>query len=171
MLALFQTLFDIVRLRKGPDAIPYSWLLCLVVLALWIMTAVLVSATSPDSSDQDFLYGIFVGVVGLAAYASIVVLFGRTPRLLQTITAIVGCGALINLLFIVGKVALVPSLGLKIAGNILTLLLFWSIAVEGHIVARAIDQPRIVGILAAIAVFFFQLFVLTAINPAPGTTA
>ena len=37
MLALFLTLFDIIRLRKGPEAIPYSWALCLVVLTIWMV--------------------------------------------------------------------------------------------------------------------------------------
>ena len=35
MLALLETLFDILRLRKGPDAIPDSTMLLLIIIAFW----------------------------------------------------------------------------------------------------------------------------------------
>jgi hypothetical protein len=78
MLALFETLFDIIRLRKGPDAIPYSWILCL-----------------------------------------------------------------------------------------LSLVLLWSVPVEGHILARTIDRHWYVGIVVAMAVFIFQFYLMYLLDPTP----
>lgn len=176
MLALIRILFDIVRLRKGPDAIPYSWLACLVVLLLWLLAGLSMTMVTPDMDDADFLYGTFTGVVGLAAYAAVIVSSGHTPRLLQTMTALIGSGALISFMFLAGSVvlpplfALLPFLGQNAANVVVTLFLLWSIPVEGHIVARAIDRHWYLGIAVAMAVFIMQLYVYSAVNPGAGGT-
>jgi hypothetical protein len=158
MLALFLTLFDIVRLRKGPEAIPYSWVLCLVVLTLWLLAGFAIALATESIDDQDFLNSTFTGVVALACYAAIVVSSGHTPRLLQTATAILGCGALISFLYLVETVVLGALVGEPVTTLIAMLIVFWSVPVEGHIIARAIDRHWYVGIVAAMAVFVFQWF-------------
>ena len=158
MLALFLTLFDIVRLRKGPEAIPYSWVLCLVVLTLWLLAGFAIALSTERIDDQDFLNSTFTGVVALACYAAIVVSSGLTPRLLQTATAILGCGALISFLYLVETVVLGALVGEPVTTLIAMLIVFWSVPVEGHIIARAIDRHWYVGIAAAMAVFVFQWF-------------
>lgn len=169
MLALFKTLFDIIRLRKGPDAIPYSWLLCLMALALWLFAGLAMTIMSEELGERDFLLGTFTGVVGLACYASIVVLSGNTPRLLQTVTAILGCGAALSFLFVAGNVFLTPFLSENLTRLIATLILLWSIPVEGHIIARTIDRHWYVGIVAAMTVFVFQLYIYSLLDPAAQT--
>ena len=177
MLALLRTLFDIVRLRKGPDAIPYSWVACFIVLTLWLFAGLSTTMATPGMSDQDFLYGTFTGVVGLAAYAAIVVTSGHTPRLLQTVTAILGSGALISFMFLGASTLLpplftaLPFLGPSAVNIVVTLVLLWSIPVEGHIIARAIDRHWYLGIAVAMAVFIFQLYLYSAVNPNAGGTA
>ena len=79
------------------------------------------------------------------------------------------CGAVLSLLFIVGNVLLAPLLGASVTDLVVTLVLLWSIPVEGHIIARAIDRHWYVGIVAAMAVFVFQLFLYSLLNPAAGT--
>ena len=174
MLALLRTLLDIVRLRKGPDAIPYSWLLCFIALLLWLSAGLSTTIATPGMNDRDFLYSTFTGVVGLAAYAAIVVTSGHTPRLLQTVTAILGSGALIGFLFLGASMllpplfALLPFLGQNAVNIVATLVLLWSIPVEGHIIARAIDRHWYLGIAVAMAVFIFQLYLYSALNPSTG---
>lgn len=170
MLALLETLFDIIRLRKGPDAIPYSWPLTLIALLLWLLSGLVIMLMTAELDDQDYLVSTFTGVVGLACYASVVVLSGYTPRLLQTLTAILGCGALIGFMYIAGAVFLTPFLGANIANIAVTLILLWSIPVEGHIIARAIDRHWYLGIAVAMAVFIFQLYLYSAVNPNAGGT-
>ena len=171
MLALIKTLFDIIRLRKGPDAIPYSWVVTLITLLLWLVAGFVIAATTEEMTEEDFLVGVFTGVVGLACYASIVVLSGHAPRLLQTVTAILGCGAVLSFLFVLGTAALTPLLSAGTTNLIVTLILLWSIPVEGHIIARAINRHWYVGIVAAMAVFVFQLFLYGVLNPAVETVA
>lgn len=165
MLALIQTLFDIVRLRKGPDAIPHSGFVFGLVIALWLLSSLVMTATTEELDDQSFLIGLIVGLVGLTCYAAVVILAGRGARILQTVAAVLGCGALLNLMFVIGNLGLTPLVGANVTNIIVTLVLFWSIPVEGHIVARAIERHWYVGIVIAMAVFVFQLIIFGLLNP------
>ncbi len=169
MLALFLTLFDIVRLRKGPEAIPYSWVLCLVALTLWLLAGLAIALSTDRMNDRDFLNSTFTGVVGLACYAAVVVSSGHTPRLLQTVTAILGCGAVISFLYLAETAALGPLLGEPVTTLVAMLIVFWSVPVEGHIIARAINRHWYIGIVIAMAVFIFQWFIYAMLNSETAT--
>jgi len=171
VLALLETLFHIIRLRRGPDAIPYSWLVCLITLTLWLVAGLVMTVMIDGMSDQDYLVGTFTGVVGLGCYASIIVLSGHAPRLLQSVTAILGCGAVLSFLFVAVSVFLMPFLGESITSLVATLILLWSIPVEGHIIARATDRHWYIGIVTAMAVFVFQLFLYSLLNPSTEVVA
>ena len=166
MLALFETLFDIIRLRKGPDAIPYSPVMFTITMALWLAAGLVMTVMTPELGQRDFLIGTFTGMSGLGCYAGIVLLTGNRPRLLQTVTAILGCGAVLSLLFVAANVFLAPFLSKNITSLVATLILLWSIPVEGHIIARAINRHWYVGIVAAMGVFIFQLFLYAVVDPA-----
>jgi hypothetical protein len=167
LFALVHTLFDIIRLRKGPDAIPHSSLLFAMAIALWLFASVAVIATSAEPDLRDFLFGVVTAAAGLLCYVAIVLFAGRAPRLLQTVTAIIGCGALLSVLYVAVDVFLAPFLGENLTGLVAMLILFWSVPVEGHIIARAIDRHWYVGIVAAMAVFVLQLFLYSIIDPLP----
>lgn len=171
MLALLQTLFDIIRLRKGPDSIPYSWLVFVLVAALWLIAGLATTTMTEELNERDFLMGIVTGFAGLGLYALLVTISGHAPRLLQMTTAILGCGAVLSFLFVIGNLALTPFLSEGMVSMIVTLVLLWSIPVEGHIVARSIDRHWYVGIVAAMAVFIFQLFLYSLLNPQTGAVA
>ena len=170
MRALFETLFDIIRLRKGPDAIPYSPVVFVVTIGLWLVAGLVMTIMTPDFDKHDFLMGTFTGLCGLGCYAGIVMITGNKPRLLQTVTAILGCGAMLSLLFVVANVFLSPFLSKNITNLVVTLILLWSIPVEGHIIARAINRHWYVGIVAAMAVFTFQLSLYGLVDPAEPQT-
>lgn len=165
MLALFETLFEIIRLRKGPDAIPHSPVVFVITMTLWLAAGLIMTIMTPELGQHDFLIGTFTGLCGLSCYAGIIMVTGNKPRLLQTVTAILGCGAILSLLFVAGNVFLSPFLSKNITSLVATLILLWSIPVEGHIIARAISRHWYVGIVAAMAVFFLQLFVYSLIDP------
>ena len=165
MLTLLQTLLDIIRLRKGPDAIPHSPVVFAMVMAMWLLAGGVMMIMTPELDARDYLIGTCTGLCGLGCYAGIVILTGNKPRLLQTVTAILGCGAVLSLLFVAGNVILSPFLSKEVTSLVATLILLWSIPVEGHIIARSIDRHWYVGIVAAMAVFFLQLFIYAAVDP------
>jgi hypothetical protein len=118
-----------------------------------------------DSEGQQDHSVIFLsGVLGLSFYALVLFATGHFSRFLQTMSAIIGCSSLLTLLFVAEYVLFRPFLGARIAGIIATLIIFWSVPVEGHIISRAIGQHWFVGIAIAIAAFILQIGFQTALN-------
>ncbi len=165
MLQLAITLFDIVRLHKGPDAIPHSRFLLAVITALWLVAGMLMMAATPELDQRDFVIGTFIGVIGLCCYAAIIIASGRSARLMQAIMAFLGCGALISLLFIASDAVLTLLAGEPTAGIVATLILLWSVPVEGHIISRTIERHWYIGILIAVAVFMLQMALYSVFDP------
>lgn len=165
MLQLVTTLFDIVRLQKGPDSIPHSRLLLVILVTLWLAAGMLMMVVTPELDGRDFVIGTLIGAIGLCCYAAIIMLSGRSPRLLQAMLALLGCGALISLLFIAGDAVLTLVAGESTAGIFATLILLWSVPVEGHIISRTIERHWYVGILVAVAVFALQMMLYSVFDP------
>jgi hypothetical protein len=88
----------------------------------------------------------------------------------QTLTAIIGCGALLLLAHVTESVLLRPFVGDRFTDLASGLTLLWSIPVEGHIIARAIDRHWYIGILIAIGVFFLQAVIYGRVMTAPAAT-
>ncbi len=144
VLALIETLIDIIRLRKGPDAIPHSTFLLVVIIALWLFAGLLMTFLTAELDEQDFVIGTM---------------------------ALLGCGALLSLMFVAGNVFLTPFLSENITNFIVTLILLWTVPVEGHIISRTLDRHWYIGVAIAMAVFVFQLILYSVMNPvttAPG---
>ena len=165
VLALIETLIDIIRLRKGPDAIPHSTFLLVVIIALWLLAGLLMMFLTAELDEQDFVIGTVTGIAGLLCYAALIVLSGKSARLLQTVMALLGCGALLSLMFVAGNVVLTPFLSENITNFIVTLILLWTVPVEGHIISRTLDRHWYIGVAIAMAVFVLQLILYSVMNP------
>ena len=165
VLALLKTWFDIIRLRKGPDAVPRSPVVFAMAVALWLASGITLVLMFERFDMKDFNVGVLTSVMALVCYAAILNIFARTERLLQTLTAIIGCGALLTIAFAAGSVILTPLIGAGLTGNIVFLILLWSVPVEGHIISRAIDRHFLFGLVFALAVLFLQLYVDQVVNP------
>ncbi len=143
-------------LRKGPAQVPASWLVFLLAVALMQLTS-FVGATLIDYGDNySHLLAFISNLLGMSIYAAILFLAGFAKRFLQTISAITACGAILGLLFVSSYVMLTPFLGKDIAVVLAMLFIFWSVPVEGHIIARAIEQNWYLGIAIAMVVFIVQ---------------
>jgi hypothetical protein len=167
VLPLIRTLFDIVLLRKGPEVIPRSGILLVPVLGLWLFASLAAVALVDQFREADFFLGMFGGLVGVLCYAGVVVLSGHASRMLQTVLAILGCGALIMLMFVAEYVLLLPFLGKMPTSLIANLILLWSVPVEGHIIARATERHWYIGILVALAVFILQYLIYRVVATTP----
>ncbi len=165
VLALIETLFDIIRLRKGPDAIPHSTFLFVVIIALWLFSGLVMTFLTTELDEEDFLIGTITGVAGLLCYAAIVLLSGKRARLMQAVMAFLGCGALLSLMFVAGNVFLTPFLSENITNFVVTLILLWTVPVEGHIISRTLDRHWYIGVAIAMAVFVFQLILYSVMDP------
>ena len=143
-------------LRKGPEQVPASWLVFMLAVALMQLTS-FVGATLIDYGDNySHLLAFISNLLGMSIYAAILFVAGFANRFLQTVSAIIACGAILGLLFISSYVMLTPFLGKDIAVVLAMLFIFWSVPVEGHIIARAIEQNWYLGIAIAMVVFIVQ---------------
>lgn len=156
MLPLIQTLFDIALLRKGPEHIPRSKLLLLLAIFLWLFAVLCQVALIPQIDESDFIYELFSVLVAITTYSAVVVGFGQGPRLLQTITAMLGCGAILATVFTVAYIVLqaIDSPLIMLIG--IWAIVLWSISVKGHIIASAISRHWYLGLAIAVFVFVLQ---------------
>jgi hypothetical protein len=164
--AFIKTLFAILTIRKGPDAIPHSWLLLNAATAMWFLPLLVAALLVPGFGGWAVAVSVASWGLSLACYAAVIVLAGYSSRMVQSLTAIIGCGAIIFLAQVAGLVTLSLLLGAALAQIIVYLLLFWSIHVKGHIISRAIHRDWYVGLIIAIAVFLLQYAFSMAVSPA-----
>jgi len=166
VLPLIRTLFDIVLLRKGPEDIPRSSILLTMSLGLWLFAQLAFMAVVDRVDDLDLLRETFSLILVIVFYSAVVMIAGRGQRVLQTITTAVGCGALLALCYTIVLVSLGQLLGAVGLKFVVILYLTWSVAVEGHIIAHAIDRHWYIGILIAISAFALQYYIFTVTTPA-----
>ena len=167
LLPLLKTLFDIALLRKGPQHLPQSMLVFAMAVGLWLMslltTIFLVDYVDESSFFSEFLWAIAV----LSIYSAIVFVAGFAERIVQTITAIIGCGALLSVFFAVAYSGLGPMLGRAFLELMVYGFVLWSLSVKGHIIATAINTRWYLGALIAAAIFCGQLIVSTILSSTP----
>ncbi len=165
MLPLIRTLFDITLLRKGPEDIPRSWLLLYITVALWLFAILAAAALIENFDGRDVLIAVVSFLIGVFCYMAVLLVTGHSSRSLQAASAIIGCGALISLAQVAELVIFTPFLGAVLTDLVAWLLLFWSVPVKGHIIARAIDSHWYAGIVIAMAIFLLQFAFTSAVAP------
>ena len=167
LLPLLKTLFAIALLQKGPQHLPHSLLIFGMTIGLWIVsiltTIVLVDYIDEGSFFSEFLWAIAV----LSIYSAIVFLAGFPDRVVRTITAIIGCGAILSVAFAISYAGLGPLLGRAFLELMVYGFVLWSLSIKGHILATAIDTRWYLGALIATAVFCGQLIVSTILSSTP----
>lgn len=144
-------------LRKGPDSIPHSWLVLGLATALLIAASFTAASAIDVISDRNHLLTLLSALLGILFYAAVLIMTGFANRFVQTITAMIACGAILTFLLVAIYVPVEPFLGRQVAGIIADLIILWSVAVEGHIIASAIEQHWLIGVTIAVAVLILQL--------------
>ena len=86
-------------------------------------------------------------------WPTVATVLGFRQRVLQMISAIVACGALLAIVSATISLILRPIAGLPVAVSLGTLVWFWSVPVKGHIVARTVQKHWFFGIGIAVLAF------------------
>jgi len=165
VLTLFKTLIGIILLQKGPDELPHSSVLLLLVTGIWIAVGAIGAMIVDTYNGQTLLVDLILTALGFGLYAVVVKVFDRSERLLRALTAILGCGAIFGAALFAGRYILTTVLALPETPLFSELVLLWSILVEGHIIARTIDRQWVIGFLIALAVLIGQLQMFAALKP------
>lgn len=157
---------------------PHSTLVFSICVGLWLLALAATVLSIGNFGGRDAAVAVASAVVGLVAYMTLISVSGFTNRALQTLSALIGCGALISfamLAFLLLVTPLAGALFTQEVGRLLAnlgafLLLAWSVPVKGHIVARALDRHWYIGIVIALAIFLLQLAFTQMMTPAPVDT-
>ena len=152
-------------LRKGPEDVPGSWLIFFMSTGLMVFATISATVLIDAGGEQNHAITILSSLLGLGLYSAVLFATGFANRFLPTISAIIGCSSLLTVMFVAEFVLFQPFLGSQLAGIIATLIIFWSVPVEGHIIARAIQRHWFVGIAIAMAVFILQIGFQSAFSP------
>ena len=156
LLLLLRTFLDIIALRKGPEHVPDSWLLLVLSGAMMIVATFAATVLIEELAQQDFRLTIATATFGLMFYGAVLFVFGHPRRIVRAITCVLGCGAILTVLYVAEFVLFRPIVGPAAAGTVAALIALWSIPVEGHIISRAIQQHRFIGVAIAVAAFILQ---------------
>jgi hypothetical protein len=165
MQKLLLVLLDICLLRRGPEDIPYSKLLFSMCVGLWLLALLATMLSIENFDGHDAGVAIASALVGLLAYVTLISLTGFGNRTLQTLSALVGCGALISVAMLAFLLLVTPLAGALAANFGAFLLLAWSVPVKGHIIARALDRHWYIGIVIALSIFLLQLTFTQMMTP------
>jgi len=152
---------------------PRSSAVFVIAVISWLAVNIVDILLNSESEMQDLQHTLMIGIPGILVYVVLVQLNGKRDRVLQMLSAVIGCSALFNvpLVFILAIIRHFSNDGgisLLTALLIWTILL-WSVSVDGHILSKTLNFPRAFGTAIALSVFVFQFYfgsLLSAGTPA-----
>jgi len=106
-------------------------------------------------------------LVSTGYYYVILLINGFAPRFVQSMTAMLGADVLLTLIYTVVYLVLLVLADRSSALVMILLISYWSVPVQGHIIARAIQRHWLIGIGIAIVAHLLMLTVYRAIASPP----
>jgi hypothetical protein len=155
MSKLLKTFVEIALWRKGPQDLPASQTLVLLVLAVYVAVE-FIGVQLFDYSTRQALAFISVDVLMLSAWLwAVLAFFGRRQRFVQTMAATFGVGVLILLLDIAMRlVQLALGLDDEHAASWLLPQFVIVALVMGRIFMHALDRGLMTGIALTVAITY-----------------
>ncbi|MEJ2515110.1 MAG: hypothetical protein P8080_10640 [Gammaproteobacteria bacterium] len=173
MQSLIRLFLDIAMHRRGPEDVPHSGTVLVLALAAYLATGAL--ALVPG--DQPVLPRLLLDASMLVLFMGALLVFtGRGARMMQTLAALLGTGALLtaaSVPFVWLAYSAVDAEGQAAANDPVVLgsslaligLLGFSLLVTGHIVRSAMDWPYAGGVLVAVVYFGLSVEVFRRLFP------
>ena len=170
MLAYVHALINIALRRSGPEDLPDSTFLLVLTLAIYVVTQVPLALIAYGSSGS---LARTVTISLLLLFAGLWILLrltGYRARYRRTLTALLGTSALLSALSIPFSLwrqsMLGAETGVALPSTFLFAIMLWSIAIDGHILARALSRPYGIGLFIAVGYFFVHTTILFELMPA-----
>lgn len=156
---LVRPFVEICLLRRGPQDLPDSMVLLAIALVAHTLMSIVLSAVTMDVLDA-LLAGIIDTLLVSILTGLLLYLHRLKARIVQTITAMTGTGAIITLvaipLFTWLHGVQQSGAGNPIAALLVLVLIAWSLGVSGHILRHALSIPYVLGIVIAFAFFWIS---------------
>lgn len=170
MKALWSLFWSLCRMRQGPEDLPYSVSLLLLVLFLDVVLGV-----ASQLAGQPTLFSVALSVTLLAAGSDALVLWGllrfkqRDARYVQSLSAVYGSDFLLGLVILplLGVSLLLPehSPGLALVVVAQMLVVGWGLGVRGFVYHRALDVGIFQGNMLSLTLFFLNIFMVATLFP------
>ena len=168
--AILNPFVQICLLRQGPQDLPTSGILLGLTLAAHTLMAILLSNISLSVASA-FLAGLLDTVMLVTLAGTLLYVQRRGARILQTVTALAGTGAIIT--FIALPISGWLHGADQSAGEggfallLLLILTGWSLAVAAHIFRHALSIPYFFGLILAVVFYAISISVFRALFPVP----
>ncbi|MEH6504588.1 MAG: hypothetical protein V7682_11870 [Cycloclasticus sp.] len=165
---LARLFFDICLLKKGPQDVPDSSDVRIMVFISYLVAgSVLISSGLPWS---DAVYQTVIETFLVAFFMYVLLLFFSLPnRFKQAITAIYGSGTLITTLsipFVFWLDALIKSEeSTGVAGLAVFVVVSWSFIVMGHIIRETIQKSMAISLLLTFCYLYLSYQVIIMLFP------
>lgn len=163
-------IFAIMLLRAGPQHLPYSVSLCVILIAIYVASGVLVLSTSLETGHA--LANMMLDAVLLAAFSYIcLALLNYKARFVQMVSALAGIGVVYHLLawplFVQINDAQADEQGVRTFALLMLMLISWQVLVFAHVFRHTLQM----SMGRALALSFGYLFLSMAVAELvfPGT--
>ena len=162
MLQVVQVFWQMLFRRLGPEDLPDSGFLLAVTAVIYILTQFLLAYVIYGAVPQLYPLVALGTALLVAGTWALLLATGRTARFSQTLTSLLGSGALLTVIAVPVCIWSLNSQGIGQAGPSLVLLgiMVWLIMVYGHIFSRSLSRPFGVGLLVAVAYFLLSQVLL-----------
>jgi hypothetical protein len=170
MLPLLRAFFQIILRQLGPEDLPDSRLLLGISMGVYAL-AQIIPALQVYGATATAAIAILVDLLLLAsAVWAVLRVAGHAHRFRQTLSALLGTGALLTIPLVPLNfwLQMFTQAGHTPAGPSLAILLLmtWALTVQGHILSRALSAPFVIGLLVAVGYFIVNYAVIWQIAPA-----
>lgn len=164
MYLLIDLFANICLLRKGPQHVPLSPVLLRLTLIVYALAALITLVSITDLLSALLQTVADVGLL-IALTWAVLAGFGHRQRLVQTLTALAGAGAILWLLSLPNALwiaqASAQSEEARLPVLLQQLIVVWDIVIKGHILRCAIDIDLWLGVLWALGIFFVTNMMLS----------
>ena len=160
--------WEICLLRKGPEDVPYSPPLMLLLLLLgYVVDNLRINLLLPGITAWQ-LAGILLlhTLLMLSITAGLLTLFGYRARIIQTLTALTGTGVILSLLMLpLDFITRQNPQNFTMASLIIMAVQIWSLVIIGHILTHALSVHRLTGVIIAIGYLILGLAAFNMLLP------
>lgn len=164
MFEIIKLFFKICLLNKAPQDIPYSVWFFRITVAVNALISFLIMYIS--TGWWPALQQVSVGIVLIITITWIILLLAsKTTRFYQTVTALFGTDALINLLAIPALATIATGRAPDISNLVLIGLMVWHWLVSGHIFRHALSANLLFGLGVAMLYIISSNWVMLTLFP------
>ena len=169
MLVYVRTLLDIALRKLGPEDLPDSRFLLGLTLVAYLALQVPLAWLAYGPTDAIWTT-IGLSILLMVAFLWVLLrLTGHPSRFRQTLTALLGTGALLSCVAIPFGLWRASTPDVQAASALPSLFMFalmlWSLAIDGHILSRALSRPFAIGLMVSVAYFFVHSTILYELLP------